>query len=66
MLRASKTGPLSSLDLQRLWHNDRAMIRQICNVKLGNVATARSNELLARLEIDDLERKKRASLVWTR
>ena len=30
------------------------MIRQICNVKPEDVATVRSNELLARLEIDDL------------
>ena len=31
------------------------MIRQICNVKPENVATIRSNKLLAGLEIDDLE-----------
>ena len=43
---------LTRPDLQRLQHNDRAMIRQICNVK---PATVRSNELLARLEIDDLD-----------
>ena len=30
------------------------MIRQICNVKPENVATVRLNELLAPLEIDDL------------
>ena len=66
MLNASKTSPLTSPDLQPLWRNDRAMIRQICNVKPGNVATVRSNELLARLEIDDLDiilRVKR--FVWT-
>ena len=39
---------------QRLLCNDRAMIRQICNVKPEGVATVRSNELLAQLEIDDL------------
>ena len=32
-----------------------AMIRQICNVKSENVATVSSNELLARLEIKDLD-----------
>ena len=42
---------MTSPDLQR---NDIAMIRQICNVKPENVATVRLNELLAHLEIDDL------------
>ena len=54
MLHASETWPLTSPDLQRLRRNDRAMIRQICNVKPEKVATVRSNEVLARLEIDDL------------
>ena len=31
------------------------MIRHICNVKPENVAIGRSNELLAQLEIDDLD-----------
>ena len=31
------------------------MIRQICNVKPEDVATVRSNQLLARLEIHDLD-----------
>ena len=53
-MHASETWLLTRPDLQHLLHNDRAMIRQICNVKLENVATVRSNELLARLEIDDL------------
>ena len=35
--------------------NDRTMIRQICNVKPEDVATIRSNELFAQLEIDDLD-----------
>ena len=39
-------------DLQRLQRNDRAMIRQICNVKPNDVATVRSKKLLAQLEID--------------
>ena len=38
----------------RLHRNDRAMIRQICNVKPQDVTT-RSNELLTRLGIEDLE-----------
>ena len=41
--------------LQCLQRNDRAMIRQICNVKLQDIVTTRSNELLARLGIEDLE-----------
>ena len=32
--------------------NERAMIRQICNVKPDGVATVRSKYLLAQLEID--------------
>ena len=55
MLHASETWPLISPDLQRLQRNDRAIIRQICNVKPENVAIVRSNKLLARLEIDDLD-----------
>ena len=39
-------------DLQRLRRNDRAMIRQICNVKPDDVAIVRSKYLLAQLEID--------------
>ena len=38
--------------LQRLRRNDRAMIRQICNVKQDVVATVRSKYLLSQLEID--------------
>ena len=44
MLLASETWPLSSPDPQHLRCSDRAMIRQICNVKPENVATVRSNE----------------------
>ena len=51
----SETWPFTWPDLQRLRCNGRAMIRQICNVKPEDVATVRSNELLARLEIYDLE-----------
>ena len=51
MLHASETWPLTKTNLQR---NDRAMIRQICNTKPEDVATARSIELLAKLEDLDL------------
>ena len=55
MLHARETYPLTRPDLQCLQHNHRAMIRQIYNVKPEDVATVRSNELLARLEIDNLD-----------
>ena len=48
----SETWPLTRPDLQHLRRNDRAMIRQICNVKPEDVATVRSKKLLAQLEID--------------
>ena len=41
--------------LQHLQHNDRAMIRQICSIKPEDVATVRSSELLARLQLEDLD-----------
>ena len=55
MLHASETRPLTKPDLQRLRRNDRAMLRQICNVKSEDVATTRSNKLLVQLEIDYLD-----------
>ena len=55
MLHASETWPLTKQSLHRLQRNDRAMIRQICKIKPEDVATVRSKDLLARLEIDDLE-----------
>ena len=55
VLHASGTWPLTKLNLQRLQRNDRAMIRQICNVKLQDIVTTRSNELLVRLGIEDLD-----------
>ena len=55
MLHASETWPVTKPCLQHLQRNDRAMIRQICNVKLENTATIRSTELLARLGIEDLD-----------
>ena len=55
MLHASETWPVTKPCLQRLQRNDRAMIRQICNVKPQDTATIRSSELLARLGIEDLD-----------
>ena len=55
MLHASETWPLTKPSLQRLQRNDRAMIRQICNVKPQDTANIRSTELLARLGIEDLD-----------
>ena len=40
--------PLTKPNLQRLQPNDRAMIRQICNVRPQDIVTTRSSELLAR------------------
>ena len=55
MLHASETWPLTKPYLQCLQRNDRAMIRQICNVKLQNIVTTRSIELLEWLGIEDLD-----------
>ena len=55
MLHASETWPLTRPNLQRLQGNDRAMIRQICNVRPQDIVTTRSNELLVRLGVEDLE-----------
>ena len=52
---ASEIRPLTKPNLQRLQRNDRAMIGQICNVKLQDIVTTRSSELLARLGIEDLD-----------
>ena len=54
MLHASETWPLTKTNLQRLKLNDRAMIRQICSIKPEDVATIRSSELLAKLQLEDL------------
>ena len=51
MLHASETWPLTKTSLQR---NDRAMIRQICSIKPEDVAIVRPSELLAKLELEDL------------
>ena len=55
MLHDSETWPLTKTNLQRLQCNDRAMIRQICSIKPEDVATVRSSELLAKLELEDLD-----------
>ena len=52
MLHASETWPLTKANLQ---HNDRAMIRHICSIKLEDVATVRSSEQLAKLKLEDLD-----------
>ena len=55
MLHAKETWPLTKLNLQHLLRNDRAMIRQICNVRPQDIVTNRSNVLLVRLGIEDLD-----------
>ena len=55
MLHASETWPLTKPNLQHLQRNDRAMIRQICNVRLQDIVTTRSSDLLVQLGIEDLE-----------
>ena len=55
MLHASETWPLTNPNLQGLQRNDRAMIRQICNLRPQDIVTTRSNELLAQLGIEDLD-----------
>ena len=52
MLHVSETWPLTKTNLQRLQRNDRAMI---CSIKPEDVATVRSSELLAKLELEDLD-----------
>ena len=66
MLHASETWPLTKPNLQRL-QSFRAMIRQICNVRPQDIVTTRSNELLVRLGIVDLDLilKERRLMVWT-
>ena len=55
MLDAGETWPLTKTNLQRFRCSDRAMIRQICSIKPEDVATVRSSELLAKLELEDLD-----------
>ena len=55
MLHVSETWPLTKPNLQCLQRNDRAMIRQICNVRPHEIVTTGSNELLAWLGIENLD-----------
>ena len=55
MFHASETWPLKKPNLQRLQRHDRAMIREICNIRPQDIDTTRSNELLVRLCIEDLD-----------
>ena len=68
MLHASETWPLTKPNLQHLQRNDRAMIRQICNVRPQDIVTTTSNELLVRLGIEDLDlhsEGEKTPMVWT-
>ena len=66
MLHASENWPLTKPNLQRLQRNDRAMIRQICNVRPQDIVITRSSELLVRLGIEDLDLiLKKTLMVWT-
>ena len=49
MIHVNETWPLTKPNLQRLQRNDCVMIRQIC------IVTIRTNEVLARLGIEDLD-----------
>ena len=53
MLHASETWPLTKTNMQHLQRNDRDMVRQICSIKPED--TIRSSELLAKLELEDLD-----------
>ena len=52
MLHAGETWLMTKTNLQP---NDRAMIRQVCSIKPEDVATVRSSELLAKLELEELD-----------
>ena len=61
MLHASELWPLTKTNLQR---NYRVMIRQICSIKLEDVATVRSSELLAKLKLENRDLTLRERLRW--
>ena len=65
MLHASETWPLTKPNLQLLQQNDRAMIRQICNVRLQDVVTTRSNERAWHWGSWPHSEGEKAPLVWT-
>ena len=68
MLHAGETWPLTKISLHHLQSNSRAIIRQVCSIKPEDVATVWSSELLAKLELENLDlilRKGFASLdMW--
>ena len=67
MFHASETWSLTKPNLQRLHRNDRALNRQLFNVRPQDVVTTRSNELIARLGIEDLDLiRKERRLRWYR
>ena len=53
MLHAVETWAMTAATLNRLWRNDRAMIRWICNVKAKDEVS--SDSLLSKLGIQDLD-----------
>ena len=53
MLHAAETWAMKADTLNRLWRNDRAMIRWICNVKAKDEVS--SDSLLTKLGIQDLD-----------
>ena len=55
MLHASEAWALTAPVLQRLQRNDRAMIRQICNIKALDTSVVRSIDLLNRLDIESVD-----------
>ena len=67
MLHGSETWALTKVDLQRLQRNDRAMIRQVCGVKPKETSQVRSQDLLDKLGLLDLEsvlRERKVKMVW--
>ena len=55
MLHASETWSLTKPNLQLLQRNYRAKIREICNVRMQEAVTTRSNALLTWLGIEELD-----------
>ena len=55
MFHTSEMWLLTKPNLQHLQQNDRAMIRQTCNVKPQDIVITRCNELLAGLDNEDLD-----------
>ena len=55
ILHANETCPLTKPNLQHLQQNDRAMVRQIYNVKPQDMVITRFSDLLERLGTEDLD-----------